>query len=73
MVPCVLIAELVSYNHSEQFFNFPHLPLEILDLELETFFSVLYSTLFLLPPLKFHCVAECWDQTQDVGISCQML
>ena len=26
------------------------------------FFSVLYSTLFHLPPLRFHCVGGCWDR-----------
>ncbi len=25
----------------------------------------LYSTLLHLPPLRFHCVMECWDRTQD--------
>ncbi len=32
---------------------------------------VLYSTLLHLPPLRFHCVGECWDRTQescDLGI-----
>ncbi len=28
-------------------------------------FYVRYSTMFHLPPLRFHCVAGCWDQTQD--------
>jgi hypothetical protein len=28
-------------------------------------FFVLYSTLLHLPPLRFHCVDGCWDQTQD--------
>ncbi len=27
--------------------------------------SVQYSTLFHLPPLRFHCVGGCWDRTQD--------
>jgi hypothetical protein len=26
---------------------------------------VLYSTLLLLPPLRFLCVGGCWDLTQD--------
>jgi hypothetical protein len=29
------------------------------------FFYVLYLTLLHLPPLRFHCVRGCWDQTQD--------
>ena len=29
------------------------------------FLYVLYSTLLHLPPLRFHCVGECWDRTQD--------
>ena len=29
------------------------------------FMYVLYSTLFYLPPLRFHCVGGCWDRTQD--------
>ncbi len=29
------------------------------------FFYVLYSTLLHLPPLRFHCVGECSDRTQD--------
>ncbi len=29
------------------------------------FFILLYSTLRHLPPLRFHCVAGCWDWTQD--------
>jgi hypothetical protein len=29
------------------------------------FFSVLYSALFHLPPLRFHCADGCWDRTQD--------
>ncbi len=40
------------------------------------FFSVLYSTLFHLPPLKFHCVEGCWDRTQDscdYGTDCRTL
>jgi hypothetical protein len=40
------------------------------------FFMVLYSTLLHLPPLRFQCVGECWDRTQDscdFGIDCQML
>ncbi len=28
-------------------------------------FSVLYSTLLHLPPLRFHCVGRCCDRTQD--------
>jgi hypothetical protein len=28
-------------------------------------FSVLYSTLLHLPHLRFHCVEESWDLTQD--------
>jgi hypothetical protein len=24
-----------------------------------------YSTLLLLPPLRFYCVGGCWDRTQD--------
>ncbi len=37
-------------------------------------FYVLYSTLFHLPPLRFHCVGGCWDRTQascDFGFDCQ--
>ena len=37
-------------------------------------FLLLYSTLLHLPPLRFHCVGECWDQTQDccnLGIGSQ--
>jgi hypothetical protein len=37
-------------------------------------FSVLYSTLLHLPPLRFLCVGGCWDRTQDschFGIGCQ--
>jgi hypothetical protein len=40
------------------------------------FFYVLYSTLIRLPPLRFHCVGGCWNQTQDrcdFGISSQTL
>ncbi len=40
------------------------------------FMYVLYSTLFHLPPLRFHCVGGCWDRTQescDFGIGCQTL
>jgi hypothetical protein len=29
------------------------------------FFYVRYSTLLHLPPLRFHCVGECWNRTQD--------
>jgi hypothetical protein len=37
-------------------------------------FSAHNSTLLHLPPLRFHCVGECWDRTQywcDFGIDCQ--
>jgi hypothetical protein len=37
---------------------------------------VRYSTLPHLPPLRFHCVGECWDRTQDCcdfGIDSQTL
>jgi hypothetical protein len=37
-------------------------------------FSVLYSTLLQIPPLRFHCVRGYWDRTQDscdFGISSQ--
>jgi hypothetical protein len=40
------------------------------------FFYVLYSTLLHLPPLRFYCVGECWDRTQDCcdfGIGSQTL
>ncbi len=40
------------------------------------FLYVLYSTLFHLPLLRFHCVGGCWDQSQDscdFGIGCQTL
>ncbi len=40
------------------------------------FFSVLYSTLLHLPPLRFHCVGGYWDRTQDscdFGIGFQTL
>jgi hypothetical protein len=30
--------------------------------------SVLYSTLLYLPPLRFHCVGECWDQCGGSGM-----
>ncbi len=30
-----------------------------------SFFHVRYSTLFHLPPLRFHRVRGCWDRTQD--------
>ncbi len=36
-------------------------------------FSVFYTTLLLLPPLRFHCIGGCWDRIQDscdFGISC---
>ncbi len=39
-------------------------------------FSVFYSTLLHLPPLRFHCVGGCWNRTQDscdVCIGCQTL
>jgi hypothetical protein len=39
-------------------------------------FYVLYSTLFHLPALRFHCVGGCWDRTQDscnYGIDWQTL
>jgi hypothetical protein len=39
-------------------------------------FYVRYSTLILLPPLRFHCVGGCWDRTQesfDVDIDSQTL
>jgi hypothetical protein len=29
------------------------------------FFFILYSALFHLPPLRFHCADGCWDRTQD--------
>ncbi len=29
------------------------------------YFFVLYSALFHLPPLRFHCVDGCRDRTQD--------
>jgi hypothetical protein len=29
------------------------------------FYVVRYSTLFHLPPLRFHYVGGCWDRTQD--------
>jgi hypothetical protein len=29
------------------------------------YFSVRYSTLLNLPPLRFHCVGGCWNRTQD--------
>jgi hypothetical protein len=29
------------------------------------FWKVLYSTLLPLPPLRFRCIGECWDRTQD--------
>jgi hypothetical protein len=28
-------------------------------------FYVLYSTMLHLPPLRFNCVGDCWDRTQD--------
>jgi hypothetical protein len=28
-------------------------------------FSVQYSALLHLPPLRFHCAGGCWDRTQD--------
>jgi hypothetical protein len=37
-------------------------------------FSVLYSTLLHLPPLRFHCVGRCCDRNQDscdYAIGCQ--
>ncbi len=40
------------------------------------YFHVRYSTLLHLLPLKFHCVGECWDWSQDCcdyGIGCQTL
>jgi hypothetical protein len=39
-------------------------------------FSVRYSTLLHLPPLKFHCVGQCWYRTEDscdFGIDSQTL
>jgi hypothetical protein len=39
-------------------------------------FHVRHSTLFHLPPFRFHCVGGCWDRTQDScdnGIGCQTL
>jgi hypothetical protein len=39
-------------------------------------FSLLYSTLLHLPPLRFHCVGGYWDRTQDscdFGIGFQRL
>jgi hypothetical protein len=35
----------------------------------------IHSTLFHLPPLRFHCVGECLDRTldSDCGIGCQTL
>jgi hypothetical protein len=30
--------------------------------------NLLYSPLLYLPPLRFHCVGGCWDQTQGAGI-----
>ncbi len=29
------------------------------------FVFILYSTLFHLPPLRFHCADGCWERTQD--------
>jgi hypothetical protein len=40
------------------------------------FLSLLYSTLLHLPPIRFHCVGGCWDQSGDscdFNISSQML
>ncbi len=40
-------------------------------------FSVLYSTLFHLTPLRFQCVGGCWDRIQDscdfFSIGCQTI
>jgi hypothetical protein len=32
------------------------------------FFYELYSTLFHLPPLRFHCVGGCLDRTKDLDL-----
>jgi hypothetical protein len=40
------------------------------------FFKFFYSTLFHLPPLRFHCVGGCWYRMHgscDYGIGCQTL
>jgi hypothetical protein len=31
-------------------------------------FSILYSTLLHLPPLRFHCVGGCWDRTSELAV-----
>ncbi len=31
----------------------------------QIFFSVYYSALLHLPPLRFHCADGCWDRTHD--------
>jgi hypothetical protein len=39
-------------------------------------FSILYSTLLHLPPLRFHCIGGCWVRIKDCcdfGIGSQML
>ncbi len=42
------------------------LPYQLLHVNIRnTFFSLQYSTLLHLPPLRFHCVDGCWDRTQD--------
>ncbi len=33
-------------------------------------FFILYSALLHLPPLRFHCVDECWDRTQEDRCNC---
>jgi hypothetical protein len=37
---------------------------------LNFFCTILYSILLHLPPLRFHCVGEYWDCTQDCCDSC---
>jgi hypothetical protein len=34
-------------------------------LKIFRFFSVLYSTLLYLPPLRIYCVGGFWDRNQD--------
>ncbi len=48
----------------------------LIEVFLNFFSHVLYSTVPPLPPLRFHCVGGCWDRTQnccDFDISCQTL
>ncbi len=61
-------AAVVSCTKHEYNQNKPQAQLEIYlkkQGDFLIYFYVLYSTLLHLPPLRFHCVGECWNLIQD--------